>query len=342
MHPREAMFWRPTEDGLVACELCAQLCTLRDGRYGLCGARRAAGGKLHAVGYGRLVAANVDPIEKKPLFHFQPGSRSFSVATRGCNLRCDFCQNFSISQDRAHDADGMPEGEYVPPERIVERAAAAGCASISYTYTEPTVFYEYCRDAGVLARAEGLANCFVTNGMMMPAVVDDAAASFLDGANVDLKSFSEEFYRSYCKGSLAAVLRGIERMVERGIWVEVTTLVIPGRNDSEREIREIARYLASLRRDLPWHLSRFHPDFRAQDVPPTPASTLLRAREIGLAEGLLHVYVGNLRTEEGQSTTCTGCGALLIERAGFSAAVRKLSGGRCTECGLALAGIGLP
>ena len=338
MPARDAMFWSRCDGGRVRCELCAQRCELGDGQYGLCGARRNARGTLETVSYGRLVAVHDDPIEKKPLFHYRPGSRSLSVATCGCNLRCDFCQNHSISQCREHDDDGMPAGESWTPERVVRQAATARCASISYTYTEPTVFYEYCRDVGTAARAAGLGNVFVTNGMMTPAAVDDAADSFLDAANVDLKSFSREFYRVHCKGPLEGVKAGLERLVERGVWVEVTTLVIPGRNDSDEELRSIARYLAGLGRDIPWHLSRFHPDYRTRDLPPTPVDRLATARAIGQAEGLRYVYVGNVPDGEGESTSCPGCGALVIRRVGFRADVRGLRDGRCAKCGAAIAG----
>jgi pyruvate formate lyase activating enzyme len=342
MAAREAMFWRGLPGGRVACELCAQRCEIADGKYGVCGARRNAGGRLVSASYGRLIAAHVDPIEKKPLFHYRPGSRSFSVATCGCNLRCDFCQNHSISQHREPDGEGCLEGDEVPPERVVEQAVAARCASISFTYTEPTVFYEYCRDIGVPARERGLGNVFVTNGMLAPAVVDDAAAAFLDAANVDLKSFSPAFYRDYCKGPLDGVKRGLERMVERGIWVEVTTLVIPGRNDGDEELRAIAKYLAALSPDLPWHLSRFHPDYRADGLPATPVARLLTARELGRAEGLRHVFVGNVPAGDGECTACHVCGATLIRRVGFDAEATGLRDGRCRKCGTVLAGRGLP
>lgn len=338
MSAREAMFWNRCDGGRVRCELCAQRCGLDDGQYGLCGARRNAGGTLETVSYGRLVAVHDDPIEKKPLFHYRAGSRSLSVATCGCNLRCDFCQNHSISQCREHDGDGLPAGEFWAPERVVRQAAAARCASISYTYTEPTVFYEYCRDVGTAARAAGLGNVFVTNGMLTPAAVDDAAESFLDAANVDLKSFSPDFYRVHCKGPLDGVKAGLERLVARGVWVEVTTLVIPGRNDSDEELRSIARYLVGLGRDIPWHLSRFHPDYRTLDLPPTPVERLTTARSIGQAEGLRYVYVGNVPGGEGESTVCPGCGALVVRRVGFRADVRGLREGKCAKCGTAIAG----
>jgi pyruvate formate lyase activating enzyme len=342
MAEREAMFWTRLPDGRTACSLCAQLCTIAEGKAGVCGTRRNVGGTLHSLSYGRLIAVHVDPIEKKPLFHYKPASTSFSIASCGCNLRCDFCQNWSISQNREPDGDGCLDGEPVEAERVVRQAAAAGCASISYTYTEPTVFYEFARDVGMRARELGLGNVFVTNGMMTPAVVDDAADAFLDAANVDLKSFRAAFYREHCKGPLDGVKRGLERLVERGVWVEVTTLVIPGRNDSDEELRAIAKYLAGLSRDLPWHLSRFHPDYQAEDLEATPVGRLTAAREIGKAEGLHHVYVGNARTKGGETTCCSKCGAELIRRAGFSAEIVGLRDGRCTACAAPLAGRGLP
>ncbi|MBN1772821.1 MAG: AmmeMemoRadiSam system radical SAM enzyme [Deltaproteobacteria bacterium] len=338
MAARDAMFWSRLDGGRVRCDLCAQRCELGDGQWGLCGARHNEGGTLRTASYGRLIAVHDDPIEKKPLFHYLPGSRSLSVATCGCNLRCDFCQNHEISQCRDHDEDGLLVGQSAAPERLVRQASAGGCASISYTYTEPTVFYEYCRDIGTAARAAGLGNVFVTNGMLTPAAVDDAAAAFLDAANVDLKSFSEKFYKEHCKGPLDGVKAGLERLLERGVWVEVTTLVIPGRNDSDRELGAIARYLAGLGRDIPWHLSRFHPDYRTRDLPPTPVERLTTARELGRAAGLRHVYIGNVPGGEGETTTCPKCGALLIRRVGFAADVCGLRDGRCAKCGTAIAG----
>jgi len=337
MAEREAMFWTRLPDGRTACTLCAQQCEIAEGKYGVCGARRNVGGTLRSMNYGRLIAVHVDPIEKKPLYHYKPGSRSYSIASCGCNLRCDFCQNWSISQNREPDGDGCLEGEEIPAERVA-RQAAAGCASISYTYTEPTVFYEYCRDVGVRARELGLGNVFVTNGMMTPEVVDDAADSFLDAANVDLKSFAPGFYREHCKGPLDGVQRGLERLVERGVWVEVTTLVIPGRNDSDEELRSIAKYLAGLGRELPWHLSRFHPDYQAEELAATPVRRLLTARELGKAEGLRHVYIGNASTKDGETTFCARCGAELIRREGFDAELVGLKDGRCASCGAKLAG----
>lgn len=342
MIEREAMFQRRLEDGRVACDLCAHRCVLAEGRAGVCGVRVHEGGRLRTTTWGRLAAAHVDPIEKKPLFHYRPGSASFSIATCGCNLRCDFCQNASLSQVRASGPGDRTPGEETPPEAIVRSARTARCESISYTYSEPTIFYEYARDVGVAARAAGLGNVFVTNGTMNPEVVDDAADAFLDAANVDLKSFSERFYRDHCGGSLGAVRASIARMLERGVWVEVTTLVIPGLNDGDDELGAIAAYLAGLSRDLPWHLSRFHPDHRLLDVGPTPLARLASAREIGRAAGLRHVYVGNARTPGGSDTVCPACGTILIRRSGFDATPVGLAGGRCAACDTVLAGRRLP
>jgi len=335
---REALFWEGLDDRRVACGLCAHQCEIHDGQYGVCGARRNDGGTLVSASYGRVIAVHDDPIEKKPLFHFQPAQRSLSIATCGCNLRCDFCQNHSISQHRDHDAEGMLEGDEVPPERIVRQAVTAGCRSISYTYTEPTVFYEYCRDVGVRARETGLGNVFVTNGMISPAAVDDAAASFLDAANVDLKSFSPAFYRDVCKGSLEGVKRGLERMVERGVWVEVTTLVIPGRNDSDEELKWIAEFLAGASPDIPWHVSRFVPSYQVHDRPPTPLATLRRARDIGREAGLRFVYLGNY-PGEGEDTICPSCGRVVIRRQGFQLIENNLTDGHCPGCGETIPGV---
>jgi len=300
---REAMFWRKLPDGRVACELCAQRCELAAGHYGVCGARRHVGGRLVSVSYGRLIAVHVDPIEKKPLFHYQPGSRSFSVATCGCNLRCDFCQNYSISQHRDHDGEGCLEGEEVPAEEVARQALAARCRSISYTYTEPTVFYEYCRDVGVLARRAGLGNVFVTNGMMMPPSPTMPPRRSSTPRTSTSRASPPRSTRPL-QGQARRRQGGARAAVGRGVWVEVTTLVIPGRNDGDEELRAIAKYLVSLSPDLPWHLSRFHPDYRVDRIPPTPVERLLAARAIGLAEGLRHVYVGNVPAEDGESTRC--------------------------------------
>ncbi|MFH1437525.1 MAG: AmmeMemoRadiSam system radical SAM enzyme, partial [Pseudomonadota bacterium] len=280
----------------------------------------------------------VDPIEKKPLFHFLPGSYSYSVATSGCNLRCPWCQNHDLSQAPRRLIPPNACGAWTPPEKIVSMALKRKCSSMSFTYSEPTIFYEYARDIGVLARSKGLKNGFVTNGMMTPEVIADAKA-FLDAANVDLKGATKKFYARFCKGSIDAVMESIGAMHEAGIWVEVTTLVIPGHNDSDRDLRFIAGFLAGVSPDLPWHISRFHPDNEWLSLPPTPVSTLKRAAHIAREAGLNYVYIGNVRGEGFEDTRCPECGNLQIKRCGFMADVKGVREGRCSKCDAPVPGV---
>jgi len=334
---RKALLWEPFGDRAVRCGLCAHRCRIAEGCRGLCGVRENRAGELVTLVYGRLVARNVDPIEKKPLFHVAPGTLSYSIATAGCNLRCAHCQNYAISQIQREE--GWLPGTFVRPEEVVRDAVATGCRSVAYTYTEPTVYFEYALDCMKLARREGLLNVFVTNGYMTAECLE-AARGLLDAANVDLKSMSDAFYREVCGARLQPVLETIRGMKARGIWVEVTTLIIPGRNDREEELREIARFLASVDPDTPWHVTGFFPTYRMTDAPPTPASVLVRAREIGLEQGLRYVYTGNRPGTRGEDTTCPGCGTVVVERRGFLVTARKLTpGGACAACGRRVAGL---
>ncbi len=274
-----------------------------------------------------------DPIEKKPLFHFFPGSVSLSLATFGCNFRCAFCQNHSISQIRRKSAEIL-----TPPDQIVQLAVSCGCRSISYTYTEPTIFYEYAHDIGLLARSSGVKNVFVTNGFMSPEAIEHASV-FLDAANVDLKCFSDQTYRHICGAALEPVLRSIQLLSQAGVWIEITTLLVPGMNDTEKEIEQIASFIASVSVDIPWHISRFHPDFQMMDRDRTPEATLLRAREIGKRSGLRYVYLGNIRGHAIENTLCPGCGKLIIERDGFMIIQNTLLGAACPNCSRTIAGI---
>ena len=273
---REAMLYDSLPEGKVHCRLCAHGCTISEGKNGLCAVRRCIGGKLFTYAYHRVAALHVDPIEKKPLYHFLPGSRSLSLAAMGCNFHCKFCQNASLSQSKPRETD--TPGEPATPAELVEMAFRQGCRSISFTYSEPTVFFELSYDTGKLARDAGLKNVFVTNGYLSEAAVDQAV-EFLDAANVDLKAFTEDFYHRYCGARLAPVLDTIRRLYEKGVWVEVTTLVIPGRNSSREELAAIARFLVSVSPDLPWHVSAFHPDYQMWDVPPTSLAELDAAWE---------------------------------------------------------------
>ncbi|MGQ9700731.1 MAG: AmmeMemoRadiSam system radical SAM enzyme [Candidatus Bipolaricaulaceae bacterium] len=332
---REAMLWEGIGEGRVRCYLCAHRCLIPPGGRGVCAVRENRGGKLYSLVYGRLVARALDPVEKKPLFHFLPGTGTLSLATVGCNFRCDFCQNYEISQ--LPREQGRIVGERAEPEEVVEAAKDIGARSISYTYTEPTVFFEFCRDVGSLAVVAELKNIFVTNGYMTEDALAEAKG-WLHAANVDLKSFSEDFYRRFCGASLGPVLETIARMWEAGIWVEVTTLVIPGRNDSEEELRWIAQFLAGISPDIPWHISRFVPAYKVWDLPPTPLTTLRKAQEIGLSAGLHFVYLGNV-PGEGEDTFCPSCGRVLVRRHGFFVQKNEIIEGHCPHCGAPIPGI---
>lgn len=329
--PGQAVLWAPWRGGpVVHCFLCAHHCRVAPGDRGRCGVRENRDGVLYALTYALPISTAVDPIEKKPLFHFLPGSQSFSVATVGCNFTCLFCQNSDISQMPRDER--VIRGTRLAPEEVVERAVRAGCRSIAYTYTEPTIFFEYAHDCAVRATKAGLKNVFVTNGYMTKE-----ALACIDGdlhaANVDLKAFSDDFYRRIVGARLKPVLDTIRRMVAAGIWVEVTTLLIPGYNDDEDELRRLAAFLCSVDADIPWHVSRFHPTYRMLDVPPTPVSSVERALAVGREEGLRYVYGGNLRGHDSESTRCPSCGHVAIEREGFTVRRMNLDGDRCRECG---------
>ena len=321
----------------VRCNLCAHRCLIKDGGRGICRVRENRGGRLYSLVYGRLVSSNPDPVEKKPLFHFQPQSLTWSIATVGCNFRCRHCQNFEISQYPERNR-GEIAGRKTTPAQVVEAALSAGCSSISYTYVEPTIFMEFAIDCARLAKEAGLANIFVSNGYTSEEAAR-AMAPFLDANNIDLKSFSDSFYREICGARLQPVLDTIALMKELGVWVEVTTLLIPGLNDSEAELAEIAGFIAGVDRNIPWHVTRFHPTFKLTDRPPTPVSSLHRARQAGLAAGLRHVYTGNLPGDEGENTFCPACGNLLVARTGFSARIPGMDKGRCRKCGEEIAGV---
>lgn len=336
---KEAQFYRKLDGGTVACYLCAHKCHIEPGKRGRCGVRENRDGTLLTLVYGRLIAQNIDPIEKKPLYHFHPSSRSYSIATVGCNFRCLFCQNADISQS-PHEYKRI-FGQATEVSEVVDQARYAQCSSISYTYTEPTVFMEYALDVGRKAKEAGISNVFVTNGFMSSEAVE-ALEPYLDAANIDLKAFSDRFYKEQCGAALKPVLRTIEDMNKRGIWIEVTTLIIPGLNDNPEELRDLAEFLAGLDPDIPWHVSRFYPTYRLTDRPPTPVKTLQMAREIGFAAGLRYVYTGNVPGDEGENTYCYSCKKLLIERFGYTIQKRNLKDGKCSFCGTTLSGVGMP
>ncbi len=333
---REAMLYEKLDDGGVHCFLCSHHCKIRQGEFGTCGMRENIDGTLYTHGWGEVIAANADPIEKKPLYHFLPGTRSFSIATIGCTFKCEFCQNWQISQvnkKSGHKRQGLE----LSPEKIVEEASARHCASIAYTYTEPTVFYEYAYDTARLAKKQGIANVFVTNGFMTRKAIE-TIQPYLDACNVDLKSFRKEFYKDVCHGRLQPVLETIKTLKELGIWVEVTTLIVPGSNDSREELKSIAGFIADVDTGIPWHISRFHPDYKYTNVEPTPLSVMKTAYELGLEAGLKHIYLGNV---PGQSidTYCRECGALLVKRGIYGADIKLSKGNLCPSCGSKIEGV---
>jgi len=333
---KEARLYNKRPDGSVDCGLCAFHCHIAKGRRGICGVRENSGGVLNTLVYGSLIAKNIDPVEKKPLFHFLPSTDTYSIATAGCNFRCLHCQNFEISQ--VSRETGEIPGVAATPESVVRAAQDARCASISYTYTEPTIFFEFAFDTGLKAKEAGLKNIFVTNGFMTRECLG-AMEGVLDAANVDIKSFSNEFYKKVCGARLAPVLESIIEMRRLGIWVEVTTLIIPGKNNSDEELREIARWIYKTDKTMPWHISAFYPTYKLMDAPPTRAEDLIRAREIGLAEGLRYVYTGNIPGLQGESTYCFNCGATLIERRGYTIGEVRLKDSRCPDCQTLIDGV---
>jgi pyruvate formate lyase activating enzyme len=333
---REALLYEKLEDNLIHCYLCAHQCKIADQNFGFCGVRQNLKGTLYTYAYGNVIATHVDPIEKKPLYHFLPGSQSFSIATIGCNFRCEFCQNWEISQSSFRDGAQLGEEEFTP-EEIVEEALRNGCKSISYTYTEPTIFFEYAYDAARLAKGKDLYNIFVTNGYMTKEALE-MIKPYLDAVNVDLKFFKDSSYKKICAGSLQPVLDTIKLMKELKIWVEITTLVVPGENDSDEELRGIAEFVASVDKNIPWHVSRFHPDYKFTHRHPTPEATLERAQGIGHKAGLKFIYAGNVYGW-GNDTKCPVCDKLLIKREGFSVLEYNIEGGRCQYCTAEIPGI---
>jgi pyruvate formate lyase activating enzyme len=336
---KKADFQRVNNDDkkIVECFLCAHNCHIKNGKRGLCQVRENRDGVLYSLVYGKIISRNIDPIEKKPLFHLLPGSLSYSIATVGCNFRCKHCQNYDISQyPKLHS--GVIIGNDATPEEIVTFAQKYGCRSISYTYIEPTVFFEFAYDCAQFAHENGIKNVFVSNGYTSPEATRKIAP-LLDGNNIDLKAFTDKFYREVCGAKLGPVLDTISLMKELGVWVEVTTLVIPGWNDSDSELQEIARFIKGVDPEMPWHVTRFHPTFKMTDRGATPVSTLQRARQIGMAEGLKYVFVGNIPGEDGENTICPQCNETVLERMGFTMVSQNLAGGKCGNCGQLIAGI---
>lgn len=339
-----AKLYEPRKGGKVRCLACARKCAIGDGLTGFCGVRRNNGGKLFLEVYGRPCAVAIDPVEKKPFFHFLPGTTMLSMGTYGCNFACDFCQNWDTSQ--APKEMGSAFGrrlaalEEIGPKEFASAAKQAGCSSVAFTYTEPAIFAEYAYDCAKEARKLGLKTAFVSNGYESAECLE-FMRPVLDAINIDLKAFTEKFYQAHCKASLKPVLSTIKLARKLKIWTEVTTLVIPGENDSKKELESIAEFLAGVDRDTPWHVTAFHPDYKMANTPATPAKKLLEARKIGLDAGLRFVYAGNLPPEYSslEYTYCPKCGELLVRREGFAVLGNVINGGKCHKCRYKIPGI---
>ncbi len=333
--PPEALFYTAGAGGRVTCGLCPRHCELGDGERGRCGVRENRGGRLAALVYGRPVALNVDPIEKKPFYHVLPGSRAFSIATVGCNLACRFCQNWDISQARPEDVPAP----YRPPAEVVRQALAAGARTVAYTYNEPTVFYEYMLDCARAAHAAGLGNVVVSNGYIEEAPLR-RLAPWLTAMKVDLKAFTQRFYGEVCDGELEPVLRTLRLLRELRVWLEIVVLLVPTLNDSPEEARRLAGWIVrELGPDVPLFFTRFHPAYRLRNLPPTPPAVLAAAGAAARAEGCRFVYAGNMPGTPGETTCCPSCGADVVRRYGFHVLAMDLRDGACPACGRPVPGV---
>jgi len=316
----------------IVCQLCRHYCKLKEGQVGICGVNKNENGKLVNLVYGKVSAINIDPIEKKPLYHFLPGSTSLSIGTVGCNFQCPFCQNWQISQAKS------TENSYsVTPKELVDIALKNGCKSISYTYNEPTIFYPFAKDVALLAKENGLKNVFVSNGFETPEIIEDMVG-VIDAFNIDIKSFKNDYYKKVLKGGLNGILDTLKQLKKHNFWVECTTLIVPGDNDSDKELKDIVNFIAKeLDVNTPWHISAFHPDYKVQDKSYTPLETLQRAYNIGKEAGLNFIYMGNIGKTN--TTYCPNCHQALIERVGFSVVKNILNIDSCPYCNEKIAGV---
>ncbi len=335
----KAILYNKEDNSKVQCKLCRHHCRISPDKAGLCNVRVNKQGELYTIFYAKPIAMGADPIEKKPLYHYYPASKAFSIATLGCNFKCSFCQNWNISQ---YDSKHSPQvRDEVLPEKIIAKAKANKCRSISYTYTEPTIFFEYALDCAKLAKEEGIGNNFVTNGYMTRAAIDEIKP-YLDAANVDLKAFRKDTYRKLIGAQLDGVCDSIKYLKENGIWLEVTTLIIPGVNDDPAELKDLVKFLVEVGRDIPWHVSRFYPGYQVTDVPPTPVETLKTAYEIGKKAGLRYIYLGNVKEPAMERTYCYNCNEVLIERNGYSIGSNSISEkSKCPSCKAEIDGVGM-
>ena len=326
------IYYKASKDGKQTCLLCSYYCDLKEEQVGVCGVNKNVEGKVQCLVYGHISAFNIDPIEKKPLYHFLPTSKSLSLGTVGCNFHCNFCQNHGISQEKNID-----KSNYTSPKRVVEIAIEKKCASISYTYNEPTIFYPYAKDIALEAKKHGIKSVFVSNGFESSEVIDDMKG-IIDAINVDLKSFNEKYYKTKLGGNLQQVLNNLIHLQKNGIWIEITTLLVPTRNDSKEEITNIVKWIReNLGVNVPWHISAFHPDYKELELPRTSFETLKMAYDIGRAEGLNYVYIGNIGYEN--NTSCPNCGKILISKEYYNVKSYELKNGRCPNCETPIAGV---
>jgi pyruvate formate lyase activating enzyme len=332
---KEALFYRKLVNNSVNCQLCPRRCIIPQGKRGFCGVRENKEGALYALSYGKLVAIHIDPIEKKPLFHFLPGSQAFSIATAGCNLRCKFCQNWAISQKRTEDL----AYEYLEPAKLIALVKKSGAETIAFTYTEPVIFYEYMLDVARLAKTEGIKTVMHSNGYVNEEPLKELA-KYLDAANIDLKGFSDEYYAKLAEGTLGPVLRTLKTLKEAGVHLEITNLILPGFNDDEATIRQMCIWIKkNLSEDTPLHFSRFFPTYKLVALIPTPVEALKRAKKIADEEGLQYVYIGNLAGNPAENTVCPRCKKIVIKRSGYTVLENHLKNGKCSFCGQEIAGV---
>jgi len=331
----EARYYDRLPDREIKCRLCPRFCQLGDKERGFCGVRENQNGKYYTMVYGQIASYNLDPIEKKPLFHFLPGAMAFSLATAGCNVACKFCQNWEISQMRPEQV----QSRYLPPEAVVETAAHYNCPIVAYTYSEPVIFYEFMYDTSLEARKKGLHNAVITNGFINPEPLAELI-KVVEAIKIDLKAFNQDFYTNYVRGQLQPVLDSIKQIASSKVWLEIVYLVIPTLNDKPEEIRQMARWLKTeIGPDYPLHFSRFQPMYLIKNLPPTPISTLERLRDIALEEGLHYVYLGNVPGHPGENTYCPNCGQVVIERYGYTIKKNSLSGNKCRHCHQTIPGV---
>jgi len=335
---KRALLYEHYKDGgtqKVKCLLCPHNCIIAEGHVGICSVRKNVKGELYSLNYHRVAATHSDPIEKKPLYHFLPGSSSFSIAAMGCNFKCLFCQNHSLAQVESEEEI---YGNNYTPEQLVNTALKTGSQSISYTYSEPTIYFELMLETAALAKEKGLKNVMVTNGFMSPAALKKIAP-VMDAANVDLKSFRDDFYKKYCSARLSPVLDTIAQMKQLGIWIEVTTLLIPELNWNFDEIKELIAFIAGVDKSIPWHVSRFYPQYKLTDLPPTDPIRMFTVLDTARKMGLEYLYAGNVNSREWEDTRCPNCKTVLIHRSGYSTQVTNLEKGRCNSCNHPISGI---